>query len=100
MPLSNVGRLVAWDGLCLVVWRGVVPDIVLYTRVGCHLCEEADAVLKRYGLQARRVDIDGDRTLRERLNTCVPVVEIDGKVRFRGKVNEVLLRRLVDRWDD
>jgi hypothetical protein len=26
----------------------------------------------------------------------VPVVEFDGKIRFRGRVNEVLLRRLLD----
>ena len=31
----------------------------------------------------------------ERFNTCVPVVEIDGKIRFRGRVNKILLRRIV-----
>jgi hypothetical protein len=29
----------------------------------------------------------------------VPVVEIDGRVRFRGRINEVLLRRIIDHAD-
>ena len=32
-----------------------------------------------------------------RYDQCVPVVEIDGQERFRGRVNEVLLRRLLQR---
>ncbi len=69
--------------------------LVLYTRAGCHLCDEAEAVLAAHGLQAQLVDIDGDAALRERFNECVPVVEIDGKVRFRGRVDPVLLQRLL-----
>jgi len=53
-------------------------------------------VLARHGLSPRLVDIDADAELRQRYNECVPVVEIDGKERFRGRVNEVLLRRLVN----
>jgi glutaredoxin len=68
--------------------------VVLYTRRGCHLCDEALAVLKRHGLAPRLVDIDADPALRDRYNECVPVVEVDGKERFRGRVNEVLLLRL------
>ena len=70
-------------------------DIVLYTRTGCHLCDEAHALLARYALTPRLVDIDADPELRARFHTCVPVVEIEGKIRFRGRVNEVLLRRLL-----
>jgi glutaredoxin len=67
----------------------------LYTRSGCHLCDEALAVLLRYGLTPRMVDIDADSTLQQRYNECVPVVEIDGKERFRGRVNEMLLARIL-----
>lgn len=42
------------------------------------------------------VDVDGDEELKEKFNTCVPVIEIDGKVRFRGIVDETLLRRLIE----
>jgi glutaredoxin len=70
-------------------------DVVLYTRAGCHLCEQAHQLLLNYGLRPRLVDIDQDAQLRQRFDTCVPVVEMDGRVRFRGRVNEVLLRRLL-----
>jgi glutaredoxin len=70
-------------------------QVVLYTRVGCHLCDDAHALLVKHGLQPQLVDIDADPALRERFNYCVPVVEIDGVLRFRGRVNEVLLRRLL-----
>lgn len=72
-----------------------VPEVVLYTRQGCCLCDDAHALLLRFGITPRMVDIDHDPALREKFTTCVPVVEIDGKVRFRGRVNEVLLRRLL-----
>jgi len=72
-----------------------LPPVILYTRKGCHLCDEALAALNRHGLSPQTVDIDCDRELCVRYTDCVPVVVIDGKVRFRGRVDEVLLRRLL-----
>ncbi len=74
-----------------------MPKSVLYSRQGCHLCDEAAALLARYGLQVEQVDIDQDPLLRGRYDQCVPVVVIDGKERFRGRVDELLLRRLLAR---
>jgi glutaredoxin len=71
------------------------PHTILYTRQGCHLCEEAEAILVRHGLQPELVNIDADEQLRKRYNECVPVVTIAGKERFRGRINEVLLRRIL-----
>jgi glutaredoxin len=73
------------------------PPVVLYTREGCHLCDEARAMLESHGLEVTAVDIDADPELCSRYTDCVPVVVIDGKERFRGRVNEVLLRRLLGR---
>ena len=73
------------------------PDAVLYTRKGCHLCDDARAILVRYGISVEVVDIDGDPELVDRYNDCVPVVVIEGKERFRGHVNQVLLRRLLSK---
>jgi glutaredoxin len=72
-----------------------MADVVLYTRAGCHLCEEALALLQRYGIEPQLVDIDADPQLCQRYNVCVPVVVIDGRERFRGRVDERLLRRLL-----
>jgi hypothetical protein len=51
--------------------------------------------LRSYGLSPELIDVDGDPPLREKYNECVPVVLIDGKPRFRGRVNRVLLERLL-----
>lgn len=76
-------------------------SVVLYTRTGCHLCTVASDILlehqRRYRFQLSTVDVDTDQALRARHGECVPVVEVNGKVRFRGRVNPVLLRRLLSR---
>ena len=77
-------------------WKRRKPvEVVLYTRQGCHLCDDAKAVLQAEGLGAREVDVDSDPDQREKYGECDPVVVIYGKVRFRGRVNRVLLRRLL-----
>jgi glutaredoxin len=73
------------------------PTAVLYTRAGCHLCEDARRVLEEHGLAPMSVDIDADPGLRKRFDTCVPVVEIDGRIRFRGRIEPILLRRILAR---
>lgn len=70
-------------------------DAVIYTRQGCHLCEEAEALLRGHGLSIELIDIDKRTEFREAYHECVPVVEIDGQVRFRGRVDERLLKRLL-----
>ena len=66
----------------------------LYTRQGCQLCDKAEAILVRHGFDVESIDIDQDDQLQERYNACVPVVLIEGQERFRGRINETLLRRL------
>ena len=74
-------------------------EVVLYTRQGCHLCETAHAQLRsarqRWGFRLTITDIDTRSDLSERYCNCVPVVAVDGRVRFRGRINEVLLTRLL-----
>jgi glutaredoxin len=84
-------------------WRRkerMTGDIVMYTRQGCHLCEDAWELLEQarreYGFALRQVDIDEDPQLVRAYGECVPVVAVNGRVRFRGTVNRVLLRRLLE----
>jgi glutaredoxin len=76
-------------------------QLVIYTRKGCHLCEDAWRLLqqeqRRYGFALQAVDVDADPDLVARYGLCVPVVTVDGQVRFRGAVNRVLLARLLRR---
>ncbi len=70
-------------------------SVKLYTRPGCHLCEDAEKLLRQHGLSPELINIDTDPDLTNRYNLTIPVVEIDGKERFRGVVNEMLLKRLL-----
>jgi glutaredoxin len=67
---------------------------VLYTRAGCHLCDVAAETLSQAGFQVDAVDIDQDANLQSQFDHEVPVVEIDGRIRFRGRVDPLLLKRL------
>jgi glutaredoxin len=73
-----------------------LPDCLLLSRPGCHLCDEADALLRRHGLTPKRVNIDENAELAELYTNCVPVVFLDGKKRFTGRVDERLLKRLLN----
>ena len=69
--------------------------VLLYTRPGCHLCEMAKETLMQQDLEPIEINIDTDPQLFEKFKDCVPVVEIDGKIRFRGHVHLRLLKRIV-----
>jgi glutaredoxin len=74
-------------------------QLVIYSREECHLCDDAKEILARYSEylpELREVDIDEDPQLRQLHGTTIPVVEIDGEIRFRGRVDELLLRRLIE----
>ncbi len=72
-----------------------IHSVVVYTRPGCCLCDEAIELLQDHGLDPRMINIDADPELQARFTSCVPVIEIDGAIRFRGRVNSVLLKRLM-----
>jgi hypothetical protein len=73
--------------------------VVLYTRRDCHLCELAWEGLRKeqrhYRFQLTVVDVDADPKLVALYGSQVPVVTVDGKLRFRGTLNKVLLARLL-----
>ncbi len=93
-----LARLLAWWGRRRATLLGHVY-VLLYTRRGCHLCEVAWRRLrraqKRYQFALVAVDIDTDPELARLYGDQVPVVTFDGKVRFRGAINAVLLTRLL-----
>jgi len=84
-------------------WRRIEPlndlRVTLFTRQGCHLCETAWSRLRaeqqRYGFLVEVIDVDTNAELKRLHGDTVPVVAVNGKVRFRGDVNTVLLRRLL-----
>jgi len=70
----------------------------VYTRVQCCCCHALDLLKdfqRGYGFQIAEVDIDADPELAAKYGNEVPVVAVNGKVRFRGVVNPALLERLL-----
>jgi len=62
-----------------------VSIVTLYTRPGCHLCDEAlEAIVAlRDGprpFELREVNIDTDDELHARFLERIPVVEVDGEI--------------------
>lgn len=57
--------------------------VLLITRKGCHLCEDAEAVVADtcadLGVSWRPVDVDADPRLRERYTDHVPVTFVDAE---------------------
>jgi glutaredoxin len=75
-------------------------EITVYTRAQCCCCHKALDLLKEYqsehGFTIQTIDIDADPELARQYNTEVPVISVDGKVRFKGVVNPVLFERLLE----
>jgi glutaredoxin len=76
--------------------------VTLYTRGGCHLCDEAkqtiESVRRRAAFDYEELDIDSDPQLRQLYNEEVPVIAIDGKKAFKYRVTAAeLLKKLAAR---
>lgn len=79
---------------------GRTPVVTVYTRQGCGLCREAEAVVAeeaRGRAEVRLVDIDGDAELSERYTVRVPVVAVDGVELFDFQVDRELLAQTLAR---
>jgi glutaredoxin len=72
------------------------PRVTLYSRPGCHLCDEARVVIERVcgelGETYAEVSIDDDPVLRERFGEEIPVTFVDGRQHDFWRVDERRLR--------
>jgi hypothetical protein len=73
----------------------MTPSVILYSRPGCCLCDDAREVLMRVRSQRPFVfqerDIDGDDSLLRAYLERIPVVTIDGVEAFEFFVDEAEL---------
>ena len=75
-------------------------EVVLYGRPGCHLCDDARAILmrvrrdRRFGFHER--DIETSEPLLRAYLERIPVVTIDGVEAFELFVDEAALRAALD----
>ena len=72
------------------------PRITIYTRPGCHLCDDARAVVERVcadlGESFEEVDITTDDDLADRFGEDIPVTFVDGRQHDFWRVDEHRLR--------
>ena len=78
------------------------PQVTLYTRNGCCLCDDAKRVVLQAGSRMdfdfAEVDIDSDPDLRRLYNDEVPVVTINSHKAFKYRVDlKELLKKLAAR---
>ena len=92
--MSKIVKQTPEDELLAACGPGVVT---LYTRTGCHLCEEAKAsiapMLAESGTTLREVNIDADSVLRERYGMDIPVIFIGSRKAAKHRVDAVKFRR-------
>ena len=83
---------------------GLTPTVTLYGRAGCHLCDDALAIVERvrarvpFSLEQRDIETRDDWF--KRYLERIPVVEIDGQVAFELFVDERQLERRLSRVSD
>jgi glutaredoxin len=80
-----------------------VPEVTLYGKPGCHLCDDARAVVERvraeHPFELREVDVSLDPELNRAYGERIPVLEVDGEEVFEFFVDAAELRRRIDRVD-
>jgi glutaredoxin len=69
--------------------------VVLVTREGCHLCDEALHLLQDLGVHPELADVDADDELHRLYDFRVPVVLLDGAVAAEGKITRAQLMRVL-----
>ena len=75
--------------------------VIIYTRPGCHLCEEAKAAILSAGaseeFDLREVNIDDDPDALQQYQHEIPVVFINGVKVFKHKVDPREFRKKLRR---
>ena len=80
-----------------------MPQVTLYGKPGCHLCDDARAVVERvraaHPFELREVDVSLDPELHRAYGERIPVLELDGEELFEFFVDAAELGRRIDRVD-
>jgi glutaredoxin len=80
-----------------------MPLVTLYGKPGCHLCDDARAVVERvreqHPFELREVDVTLDPGLHREYGERIPVLALDGEELFEFHVEEAVLLERLDRVD-
>jgi glutaredoxin len=74
-------------------------EIIIYSRPGCHLCDDMKAVVTRVArtipLSLREIDISTDAALLAEYGLEIPVLLVEGKKAAKYRIGEEELRRVL-----
>ena len=79
--------------------------LTIYSRPGCHLCDEMKALVARVGRQSAQpiaveeIDITTDPDLEAQYALEIPVLLVDGKKAAKYRISEAELTRLLSARD-
>ena len=72
--------------------------LTLYSRPGCHLCDEMKEVVHRVSASVQlaldEIDISGNAELERSYGVEIPVLMVDGKKVAKYRIGEAELRRV------
>jgi predicted thioredoxin/glutaredoxin len=71
--------------------------VVLVTRQGCHLCDQALTLLRELGIDPKLADVDTDDELFRLYDWRVPVVLGNGQVVAEGRITQKQLEKALNR---
>lgn len=73
-----------------------MSELALYSRPGCHLCDDMAAALQPLldaaGARMSIINIDADPQLREQFDWRIPVLALDGEIVCEGRLDEDAVR--------
>jgi glutaredoxin len=76
-----------------------VIAVTIYSRQGCHLCDQMKAVVERVGrsvaIAVEEIDISTDPALEARYGIDIPVLLVAGRKAAKYRVTEEELRRIL-----
>ena len=68
-----------------------MTKVVIYSKSGCHLCDEAKAAIQAAGCEGQytleEVNIESDPELLRRYRFEIPVITLDGVEAFRHRLS-------------
>jgi glutaredoxin len=74
--------------------------LTIYSRPGCHLCEEMKAVVERVARRTdaavQEIDISGTPELEQRYGVDIPVLLVDGRKAAKHRIGEEELLRILE----
>lgn len=69
-------------------------EVVLLSRIGCHLCQRAEDLVESYFPGCPVLDVDSNEERCRTYGTRVPVLVVEGKVVLEGVFEEEALKAI------